>query len=567
MRGHPRLDRLARMGQPRRPRQRRPEMRALVVRPLVQPQGPQRGQGHRPRARHRRGRQRVAVPRDQPRVHLSGGEALVTAQAPQEGEVGRHPRHLRARQGPFQGVQRRAPRGPVRHHLGDHGVVPRADGIALPHPRLDPRVAEAQAVQRAGLRQEPRRRILRVEPRLEGMPRDRQILLRHPQPLARGHAQHPLHEVHAGDRLCDGVLHLQAGVHLHEVEAVGAQALGGVHDELHRARAAVADRLRRAHRRGAHRVPHLRRHARRGGLLDHLLVAPLERAVPLEQVHRPATVAEHLHLDVARRGDQLLDQHAVVAEGLGRLRARRLQRVGELGLGVDRAHPLAAAARHGLDQHGPADVARRLQQDGVALVLALVARHHGHARLDHRALGGVLEAHRADRLGRRADEDEARRLHRLHEAGVLRQEAVARMDRLRPRGLRGGDHRVAAQVALGRGAPAQRDRGVGHRDVARVRVDVGMDRDRADAEAAAGVDDAAGDLAAVGDQDRAEHAPPCRARRPGAMIRDASSRRAAPRTGSSPGSRRGGRSPRARPSRRRAARRRVRRARPRGSRP
>ena len=42
-------------------------------------------------------------------------------------------------------------------------------------------------------------------------------------------------------------------------------------------------------------------HARRGRLLDHLLVAALQRAVALEQVHGIAVpVGEHLDLDVAR---------------------------------------------------------------------------------------------------------------------------------------------------------------------------------------------------------------------------------------------------------------------------
>ncbi len=66
----------------------------------------------------------------------------------------------------------------------------------------------------------------------------------------------------------------------------------------------------------------------------------------------PCAVAEHLHLDVARAGDVLLQQHAVVAEAGAGLALARGQRRGEiLGL-VDLAHALAAAAGHGLDQHG-----------------------------------------------------------------------------------------------------------------------------------------------------------------------------------------------------------------------
>ena len=106
----------------------------------------------------------------------------------------------------------------------------------------------------------------------------------------------------------------------------------GVGDELDGAGADVADRLGRLTAARADRLARRRVHAGRGGFLDHLLVAALQRAVALEQVDDVAVaVAEHLHLDVARAGDVFLDQHAVVAEGGRRLalaarRARRRNR-------------------------------------------------------------------------------------------------------------------------------------------------------------------------------------------------------------------------------------------------
>ena len=60
--------------------------------------------------------------------------------------------------------------------------------------------------------------------------------------------------------------------------------------------------------------------------LDDLLVAALDRAFALAQMDDMAVlVAQHLDLDVARIGDEFLDEDAVVAEGdLGlRARARR----------------------------------------------------------------------------------------------------------------------------------------------------------------------------------------------------------------------------------------------------
>jgi len=90
------------------------------------------------------------------------------------------------------------------------------------------------------------------------------------------------------------VLDLQPGVHLHEVEA--PVLLG---DEFHRARADIVDRLRRSDR-GLRHFSGIKSWSR--CFLQHFLVAALHRAVALEEVHHVAVrVAEHLHLDVARR--------------------------------------------------------------------------------------------------------------------------------------------------------------------------------------------------------------------------------------------------------------------------
>ncbi len=64
---------------------------------------------------------------------------------------------------------------------------------------------------------------------------------------------------------------------------------------------------------------------RGAGLLPDLLVAALQRAVALAQMHGVAlAVAEHLDLDVARAGEILLEIDGVVAEGGLGLGARGL---------------------------------------------------------------------------------------------------------------------------------------------------------------------------------------------------------------------------------------------------
>ena len=93
--------------------------------------------------------------------------------------------------------------------------------------------------------------------------------------------------------------------------------------------------------------------------LDELLVAPLDGAFALPQMADGAmTVADDLHLDVARLADQALDIDAVVSEG--GLRLGLAARIGFLQLRglLDEAHAAPAAAGHRLD-HDRASAAER----------------------------------------------------------------------------------------------------------------------------------------------------------------------------------------------------------------
>src|SRR5260221_13858668 len=90
------------------------------------------------------------------------------------------------------------------------------------------------------------------------------------------------------------MLDLEPRVHLHEEEMV---ALG---DELDCPGADIADRLRRRDRRLAHRPATSLVHAGRRRLLDDFLMAPLDRAVALEEMDAVALRdGEDLHLDMA----------------------------------------------------------------------------------------------------------------------------------------------------------------------------------------------------------------------------------------------------------------------------
>jgi hypothetical protein len=369
------------------------------------------GGGEQHIRRRRRGgrKQRGVVSRDQAGVEPRGGEGLVGDNALQEGDVARHTGDLVARERLREASQRGRPIVAVDDQLGDHRVVERRDLIALAHAGVHAHRGafrrRAQMDEATDRRQEPALGILGVDPRLDRMAADCECVLRERQSLAGRDAQLPLHQVDAGDHLGHRMLDLQPGVHLHEVER--AVLLG---DELDGAGADVADRLGRGDRGLAHRTAPPGRHAGRRRLLQHLLMAALHRAVALEEIDCVAVrIAEHLDLDVPRRGQVLLQQHPVVAEGGLGLALRRGERRGEVLRTLDDLHSLAAAAGGRLDQHGKADALALAREQRRILAIAVVARHQRHARRAHDRLGRRLRAHRRDRRGRRADEHDAGR--------------------------------------------------------------------------------------------------------------------------------------------------------------
>ena len=296
------------------------------------------------------------------------------------------------------------------------------------------------------------------------------------------------------DELGDGVLHLEAGVHLQEEELLRV----GVVEELDRAGAPVVDRLGGPSGGLVQGGDDVRGETRGRRLLDHLLVAALHGAVALpEHEHLAPAVADHLDLDVPSALDVRLDEDGAVAEGGRRLGLRG----GDLGVQVlEPAHdPHAAATAAGgrLDQQGQVGLGRPVGR--------LQGRHAG---LAHQPLGLDLGAHRLDRLGRRADPGEPGRLDGAGEVGVLGQEAVAGVDRVGASAPGGVEDQVDAQVGVRRGAARQAYGDVGLRHEGQAGVGVGVHRHRLDAEPAAGREDAAGDLATVGDEesvDRVAH--------------------------------------------------------------
>ena len=366
----------------------------------------------------------------------------------------------------------------MHDHLREHRVVVRGHHVTGDEPRVDPNTVgglDVEDPQGARVGQVAVGGILGVQTDLDRVARGCDLLLGGGQCLALGDADLPLDEIPAGDRFGDGMFDLQAGVHLQEEELVTRD------HELHSPCAHVSDLGRQADGGGGHLVPQGRRHTGRRRLLDDLLVAALDGALPLEQMHHVAVgVTEDLHLHVPGRFQIALDEHRVVAEGAGRLPLGRGDRLVEILGAVDAPHAFAATAGGGLHQHrehvGPAG-------------------EHRDPGLLREVLGLDLQGHRADRVRGRADPDQTRVEDGLGEVGVLGQEAVPGVDGLGLHPAGRTQDLVGVEVGLD-----------GHRNVGTARVKrtaVGR-REHSDsgvAEAGCGPEHPAGDLSTVGDED------------------------------------------------------------------
>ena len=235
-------------------------------------------------------------------------------------------------------------------------------------------------------------------------------------------------------------------------------------------------------------------------------MAALDGAFALAQIeHVAVLVADHLDFDVARLGDEFLDEEAVVAEAGARFVLRGLDRLGQVLLFEDDAQAFAAAACRGLHHHRIADVLGDGARMRFIFDLAHEARHGRDLGRDRQLLGFDLVAHGGDGFGVRPDEDDADLGQRFRKGFALGEKAVAGMHRLGAR-VAAGLHDLVdlqdrtAPTAAGPDAPPRPPSPHAAR-----RIGVGIDGDGLDAHLARRLDDAAGDFAAIGDQNFLEH--------------------------------------------------------------
>ena len=405
------------------------------------------------------GGQQLRVRLDERRGDVPAGEVGVLQDRLEEGDVRGDAADPELRDRPAGLLDRLRERASAAGQLHQHRVeVGRHLGAGVRRAAVD---ADARAAGGAvgrdlpGVGTEVVGRVLGGDPALQGRAPQHDRVLGEPevgQRLAGGDPQLRLHQVDVGDLLGHGVLDLDARVHLDE----DVVALG-VEQELHRAGVAVADLLREPHRVRAHPVAELGVEVGGGRDLDDLLVPPLDRAVALEEVdHVALAVGEDLHLDVARVDHGLLDEDGRVAEGALGLAHAGLDGLPQVRLLVDPAHAAPAATGDGLDEERVRQLGgRRHQRVHVGGRLDRGQRRHAR-RLGRGDRPGLVAGER-EHVGGRTDEGDAGVGARLGEGRVLREEAVAGVDRVgaRPHGDRHdglgvevGPDRVAALADL-----------------------------------------------------------------------------------------------------------------------
>ena len=309
------------------------------------------------------------------------------------------------------------------------------------------------------------------------------------------------HDVDTGDHFGNGVLDLDAGVHLDEVVVAFA-----VDEEFHGAGRDVADLLRDLDRVCLEGGAGLLRNGEGGGVFDDLLEPALKRAVTFAEVDDVAVlVGEDLHLDVLRVHEELLDEDVIVVEGLFGFALDEAIGVADLRFGVAAAHAASAAAGGRFQDDREAE--------GLGDLGGFVRAFYRLGRAgDGRDLGREGDlfclqfiAHFGENGRRRSDEGDVVVLTGFGKVGILRQEPVARVDGIDAVVLGqlddGGDIEIRLQRAL-----------VFSDEIGLVRFDAeegigvfgGIHGDGAQAEVVAGAEDADGDLTAVGSHDSSE---------------------------------------------------------------
>ena len=375
----------------------------------------------------------AADPVDPPGVGptaLAGRDLWLVEQVEDEALVGRATldHHGRVAHRAPQPGQRLVAVAAVGDDLRDHRVEVGGDGVALAHTGVHADAGSGRQLEQgdaSGSRGEVAVGVLGVEPRLDRVTLLGRLLAL--QAAAGSDMELCLDQVEVGRDLGDRVLDLQAGVDLEEREHLGLRVV----EELHRACALVVDGQGEPLGRCLELRGLLRGEQWRGGLLDHLLVAALDRAVAdADRPRRTLSVGDDLDLDVPGARDQALEEDHPVAERALGLVAGALVDVLELFGRGSLPDAAPAAAGRGLEHHRVADSLRRVERVLERVEPSPAPRCDGDTDLLGDELRPDLVAELSHRRSAGTDEGHAQAVTQVDEEGVLGHEAPAHPHRV-----------------------------------------------------------------------------------------------------------------------------------------
>ena len=309
------------------------------------------------------------------------------------------------------------------------------------------------------------------------------------------------HDIHTGNHFRNGVFHLDTGIHLDEVVIAVT-----IHQKFQCAGGDIVHMLCDLHRITVQCLTGLLRNREGRSEFHDLLIASLQRAVALTQMHHVAVfVTQHLDLDVFRIHQELLHEDIIIAEGLLRFALDEIELDAHIFLTVTAAHTASAAA------------GSRFQNDRKT---EFIGNLHGFVGIldglfrtgDRGDLTGPCDllcfqfvAHLRQDLGRRTDEGDACIFTCLGKCGILGQESVTRMNGTDAAPFGKVDDGRNIQICLQRALVlADEVRFVRLHAEQRVDVLIGIHRHRIDAQIVAGAENTDRDLTAVGGKDFVE---------------------------------------------------------------
>ena len=249
-------------------------------------------------------------------------------------------------------------------------------------------------------------------------------------------------------------------------------------------------------------------HDRRGRFFNDLLVAALHRALTFPEVNGVAVlISEDLNFDVPRPLDKAFEVNFAITKRPLRLAARAVVRRSKFRFRAHQAHAFATPAGSCLQHHGITNLRRRVACFVQRPQRTFGAGNECNAGELHGFSRGSFRAHQFHCRRARADELQTGALTGCGKTRIFREKSVAGMNGFSSAVFCNFDQASYVEISFRsrREAGTQRISFIGLADVQRGTIHIRIHRHCRDAHLMAGTDHAHGNLAAIGDQDFAEH--------------------------------------------------------------